>query len=107
MIDFVIKQGDTLPILEAAFTDSVGAIDLTNASVDFFYRLKNSTSTPVSGNMTVTDPLAGEATYFWTTGDTITPGMYVGEFVVTFPTTKQLSFPTDSFIVFEVVKDIN
>lgn len=108
MIDFAIKQGDLLPTLEATFTDTNGPIDLTNASVVFYYKLKNSSlATPATGVMSVSTPTSGIATYIWASGETVTPGTYIGEFVVTFPNTKQLSFPTDSFLVFEVVKDIN
>jgi hypothetical protein len=106
MADFVIKKGDRLPALRIEFSDSRGPIDLTGCSILFNYRKKKN-GTLISRNVAIEDASAGVAQYLWQTDDTSEVGVYSAEFIVTFPDSRQLTFPSDSFLIFEIVTEIS
>jgi hypothetical protein len=107
MIDFSIKKNDTLPALKLQFkNDNSVPINLSGCSIVFNYRLRQSNSFVVSRSVPVEDPLNGIAQYVWVNGDTDNLGVYIGEFVITFPSGKELTFPEDTYIIFEVVDNV-
>jgi hypothetical protein len=89
------------------FTNESGAVNITNSSVYFCRKLRNSTISPTSGAMTIENATGGIARYDWAAGDTNTPGIYSAEFAITFSDGRQLTFPNDGFMLFEIAKDIN
>lgn len=98
--DFIIKQGDTLPILTDTLTYSNGdAVDLTEATVQFVLRSQNAPAPTVNAAATVTDASTGSIEYLWSAADTAAPGLYEGTWIVTFPDSAgQMSFPTDGYL---------
>lgn len=113
MADFNLKRGDTAPALIATLKDRDGnPVNLTSATVQFVMRATDavSGSTPlISGPMAVaTDQQAnrGQVTYQWVTGDTDLPGSFAAEFVVTWPSGHEQTFPTTGFATVQVNDDL-
>jgi BppU N-terminal domain len=99
-VDFAIKGGDTLPVLETLLTDSTGApIDLTGASAILFQMaLDGATELTVAADaIIIGDATNGTVQYAWAPGDTAIPGSYNACFTVAYPTGNQ-TFPSDDFI---------
>ena len=105
MSDFVIKQGDTSPALEATLTDGAGdPFDITGATVTFHMTAvgNEGTNQPVvDADATVVDAGAGVVQYDWAPGDTADSGVYSAEFEVTYNSGVTETFPNDGY--FEVV----
>lgn len=103
MSSFIIKTGDTLPALEAVLSNSLGPVDLTAASaVKLVLREAGNDGDLVFKKAAafVSPRTAGTVKYSWASGDTATPGRYVGEFEVTFNDGTIQTFPTaDKFPV--------
>jgi hypothetical protein len=107
MSDFYLKKGDLLPILSVEVKDYSGSvIDLSGCTVAFNYRLRSGEDITTRVAV-VEDAAAGVVQYEWESDDTATEGVYVGEFVVTFSSGKQLTFPQDTTLVYEIVSDIS
>lgn len=101
--DFFIKSGDTQPPIEAILEDSLGPINLSGAIVRWKMRLQG-TLTPLKVNAlaTVVAPLIGSVRYAWTQPDTDTPGIYEGEWEVTFANSSVLTFPNFRHLLVQV-----
>ena len=103
----MIKQGDTLPLLEAQILKADGsALVLTGASVSFrMWRLNSrpAGSYFVDAAATIVDAATGRVRYSWQTGDTATVGQYAAEFVVVFPDLRQQTVPTEGYLAVSVV----
>lgn len=89
MTAFAIKQGDSLPVLEATITKADGtALDLTDAtSVTFRMRAVNARAAgtfKVNAAATFVDKPNGVVRYTFLPANTDTPGQYAGEFVIAF-----------------------
>lgn len=99
MPDFVIKQGDSLPVLSDTLTYSTGgAVNLTGASVNFVMRAQTSNTTTTNVAATVVSPTAGTVQYTFTAIDTATTGEYMANWVVTFAGGQVMTFPTDGYL---------
>lgn len=108
MIDFYIKRGDMLPALRVTLQDADGeVIDLTDASVEFNYQLRNPEGAVVSRTAVVYDAENGIIEYYWVADDTSTVGIYNAEFVVTFDDDSEMTFPARGPFVFEILDDIS
>ena len=60
-------------------------INLTGATVRFFFRHADSATAAVSGStMNVTDATNGKVEYRWAVGDLATPGNYIAELRISF-----------------------
>lgn len=107
MSAFSIKQGDTLPVLEATITKADGsALDLTNATAVVF-RMRNVNARPagtfkVNAAATFVDKPNGIVRYTFTAADTNAPGSYAGEFVVSFGGDQQ-TVPTVGYLAVSVL----
>lgn len=102
-VNFYIKQGSRLPILQVALLDGEkDAVDLTTASTVKFSMVANDSTTPKVSlqTATVTDATNGEVEYAWGASDTDTEGDYYGEFLVTWGDGKQERFPSQMDIPF-------
>ena len=107
MIDFYLKKGDVLPVIRMELQDSnSNAVNLSGAAVAFNYKLRTS-GTIINRSSSVESDISGICQYTWVTGDTQVPGVYMGEFVVSFSNGKQMTFPPGNPIIFEVVDDIS
>lgn len=102
---FTIKQYNTLPLLEATLLDSDSQpVNLTNASVFFTMRSRDTDSLVVDGAAIIIDRPAGKVAYPWISADTATAGAYHGEFVVTYQGGGIESFPNSNYIEINVVR---
>lgn len=108
MIDFYLKKGDLVPILSVALQDADGeVVDLTDASIRFNYQLRYPEGDIVSRTPVIYDADNGIVEYYWEAADTATPGVYNGEFVVTFSDSTEMTFPSRGPFVFEILDDIS
>ena len=106
---FYIKSGDQAPGLGALLQYADGtAQDLTGATVVFNMRLKGSVTPKVDEQaVTLVTLLTGEVLYNWSAADTDTPGTYEGEFAVTLPDTRTVTFPNDGYIPIEITAEVS
>lgn len=106
--DFVLKSGDNLPELDAVLLDSHGEpVDLTGATATFTWRPITGTSLDnQTVNATVVSAADGTVKVSWTAQDLEQPGVFWGEFKVTFSGGEILSFPNDRHLRFRVVQDL-
>ena len=111
MADFTIKRNDLLPVLEAVLKDADGQpVDLTDAvSCAFHMRLESDQSMAIEDGVCSfdADRLTGKVIYAWVTDDTGTEGTYLGEFEVTWPTSKLQSYPSIGYIDIVIVEDLS
>ncbi len=108
MIDFYLKKGDSLPVLRLSLEDSNGdVVDLTDATVAFNYRLRYPEGTVINRSADIYDITGGVVEYYWLSGDVATPGIYNGEFVVTYDGVQEMTFPVKGPFVFEILEDIS
>jgi hypothetical protein len=103
---FNIRQGDLLPVIEAACVQGNGAaLDLTTATGVTFrmWRRASPSTLKVEGVAQVVDGPNGVVRYLWAGTDTDAPGVYNAEFVVTFPGPKPQTLPTVGHITVNVL----
>ena len=107
MSEFFLKKVDVLPVLQAELLDDAGVIDLSNVTgVYFNYRPKYASTGTIKRTGFVASAVSGIVEYDWTTGDTTTPGVYYAEWIIYFQSNKQMSFPNDDYITFEIVNTL-
>lgn len=107
--EFFLKKLDVLPVLQSQLSDDVGFIDLSSATgVYFAYRPRYLDSGAVTSIKlgSIVSAVSGIVQYTWTTGDTITPQVYLGEWIVNFSGNQQMTFPNDSYITFEIASGL-
>lgn len=99
---FWIKVGDRLPTLDATLIedDTQTVIDLTAANtVTFSMKKPGEAAAKVdAAAATFVDKVAGQVRYEWGASDTDTPGRYNGEFVVTWSSGEETTFPNHDYI---------
>jgi hypothetical protein len=101
--DWVIKQGDSLPVFTDTLTLSDGSIpNLAGATLSFVARNAAAVPLTLTGTATITDPTTGAVEYAPTATDTATPGTYRASWVVTFADTSQMTFPTVGYLALEI-----
>lgn len=93
---FVIKRGDRDPSMVATLTDSGAAVDLTTATS---VRIVGTRHGVVVVDVNQAGPGAanGEVTLDWPVGSTDLLGLILFEYVVTWPSGKEQTFPNDGF----------
>lgn len=94
MSTFVIKRGDRDPALEATLTDDGAALDLTTATS---IRAVGHRAGVLVFDRVVTGDANGVVTMSWQEGDTDEIGYILVEFVVTWPSGREQTFPHDGF----------
>lgn len=108
--NFSIGENDRLPPLVVTLLDGDGNIvDLTAAtSVAFHMVTEDRATTKVNAAATINSPATdGEVQYDWVSADTDTPGLYLGEWEVTFTSGKKETFPNRRFkYLIEVVEEL-
>jgi len=107
--DFVIKQNDTRPVLEAQLLNADGTpINLTNCTVKFFMvSISASGGQPkVNASCAIIDAVNGKVRYSWQAADTSDYGDYKAEFQITFPDGSIQTVPNDGYLIISVVKEI-
>lgn len=111
--DFFIKEGDTMPAIEARLLSDGEPVDLTDAYVVFNME-HISQDTQVQGQCTVEDdPEGGNVAYIWKNGDTDESGTYEAEFLVDYDYPESLdefeadeSFPPDRLLRIEISRGL-
>ena len=110
---FKVKKGDTGRDLVMILKGGDGTVqDLTGATVRFSMRRVGQAARKVDNQpATIDSPAtAGKVRYLWAAADVDTPGFYQGEFVVTLPNAKQITFPSDDapndFVEVVVLEDV-
>lgn len=104
--EFTIKQGDTLPALNASLEDSSGnPVDLTGATILFRMRKVGAAALTVEAAAVIVSATGGTVRYNWQTGDTATPGSYEAEFRCTLPSGIE-TVPNANNIGIEVVPSV-
>jgi len=107
MHDILIKRGDQLPAIQSVLSDSTGVVDLTNATVDFIWKLRNVTGhVPKTGSATVVDETNGIVKYSWAANDVSGAGMFNAEWQVTFSDNRTMTFPNNGYFLFEIMQDL-
>jgi hypothetical protein len=109
MADFTIKQNDTYPPILTTVSDAAGPIDLTDATVEFWFR------NPVTGVVrhaaaTVLDQSGeskGKVQYDWVVGDTAMKGGFLFEVRVMFGGSLRMTLPIDGYFTLAVIDDID
>jgi len=100
------KQNDTKPIF-SYLEDSVGRIDLTNATGVVFNMRDLAGTVKVSrGACTIVTASQGYVKYEFLAADTDTAGIYKGEFEVTYSGGEIETHPEDSYIPIKIIDDI-
>jgi hypothetical protein len=124
-MSFVIKAGDTSPALVVTLSNDSGVVDLTGATVTFSMRRREETDREAwtenpdvfpspSGPLVVSSqpatvvspPSNGQVQYGWASGDTATPGRYIGAFKVTIGG-KAATYPSVGFIDIKILPNLN
>ncbi len=101
-----IKEGDTLPILEAILRTESGIVNLTGVVNVYLSYKKIDSENIIKREAQIIDAVSGKVQYEWLEADTLTEGRYLAEFEVHFPAGKKLTFPNQGYFSFEVVKDL-
>lgn len=105
--NWVIKQGDTLPLFTDTLTLSDGTVpDMSGATVQFVIRNAQMTPVSLSGIASIVEPSTGAVQYAPTATDTSSPGSYYTSWIVTFPSGDQMTFPTIGYESLEVEPSI-
>ncbi len=109
MIDFYLKKGDTLPVFRAELLDADdNPVNINNSLITLHYTLRYPGSTVNTRSMDIVNPVSGLVQYTFTTGDTLTPGLYTAEIVATFTgTSQEMTFPPGSNLLLQVTEDIS
>src|SRR5437016_4330497 len=113
MSTFVIKQGDLAPAIIALAEDSTGKLsDLTGTTIEF--HMEDRTVDPpvvklrATGSYGPDGPASAEMAYYWQSGDTIVPGVYHAEFLVSYPGTPRQpeTYPNNDDIIINIVRNL-
>jgi hypothetical protein len=98
---FVLKAGDTLPVIRVQIVSTFGAADLTDAVVTFrWWPAGCGCQAPemvFEAVATIEDAPKGIVSYAWVNGDTDVPNTYACEWVVE-QGGKQFTAPNDSAV---------
>jgi hypothetical protein len=106
---FFLLQNDRLPVLQTQLSDSVGYVDITSGTPVFYWRLRGRPSG--SGLYSGIGTVIGSATtglvqYAWGTGDVANGGVYAGRWKINFANGQPMSFPNDSYFMFELTNNL-
>lgn len=108
MPDFVLKQHDRLPSIQAIFTSGGQAVDLTTATgVQFIMRPLQGGPVKVASPAVIVNAAGGVVRYDWLAADTDTAGSYQAEWQVTWADGKPQTFPTQSYHTVDVLADLD
>ena len=104
MADITLKAGDLEPPITATITGSDGAgVNLSTATSVAFRIMNAMTGIEVfSRACTVDNAATGLVHYDWVSGDTDVYGLYLGEFVVTWPTARPQTYPSKSYLLISI-----
>lgn len=111
--EFLIKQNDTLPVLQVCLfgKGNLGqreVMSLTGATAVTFSMVdKCGDYAVMSQTAQITNMTAGTIQYSWSSNDTVEAGTYKGEFEITYTGGGKMSIPQIGGIPIRIVEDIN
>lgn len=110
---FHMKRGDTAPDLLVKLVDFLEDgtpedVNITSATVAFNMELRKAGSQPTisAAPAVIVESNPAVIKYVWSNGDTDDPGLYKGEFVVSFSNGKVMTYPRKGFIPIKIDDDI-
>lgn len=102
MSDLFIKQIDRLPVYQENILDTNGSyLNLSSLTTGYFIYKPYYSGTPVTGAAELISAASGLLQHSWTSGDVATPGLYMGEWRLSFSSGER-TYPMDGFITFEI-----
>jgi hypothetical protein len=106
--EFLMKQGDLLPLLAYALVMPDGTpADLDGADVFFnMARASDGVTVLARAPVTVPDPASNEVVYEWQPADTEDAGRFNAEFEVVFANGRPLTFPARGYIPIVISPDL-
>jgi hypothetical protein len=111
--DFNLRQGDTSSLLARTLRDELAdPVDLEGASVRFHMtsiaggepKVDEAAANEQVGNGS--DGSKGKVEYAWQADDTDTPGLFLGEFQVTFANGKVQTFPNNRYLLIRITAQL-
>jgi len=107
MSDFVIKEGDRDPAIEATLERDGSPYDLSDARrVDIVIGALRDPPI-VDAQTTITDAADGTVRYIWQLGDTDEPGTYRTEWIVTTPSGAEATFPDAGYEIVTIQPEVS
>lgn len=110
MADFSIKAHDLMPSIQVGLSVGGQPLDLSAATgVRFIMKATGGAGavTVAAAATIVAPPSAGNVRYDWVAGDTDTPGLYQGEWEITWPGPKKQTAPTTTYHSIEILADLD
>jgi len=107
MSDFYLKKSDILPAIRAHLSDSNGYVNLSGSNCFFIYKDMRATGSAVTGTATIVSAISGLVEYAWASGASPGVGTYYAEWRAGLPGGKQMSFPNDGHISFQIFDSLS
>jgi hypothetical protein len=101
---FHLKRGDTSPALRYVLDPAT--VDLSGAAVVFQWRQRGSATTFARAATVVTATGTPTVQHGWEAADTVTAGLFEGEFKVTFAGGAIETYPNEGFIDIRINEDV-
>lgn len=99
-----IKRNDTRDAIKATLSNESGPVDLTAATVRFLMSKRGTVK--VDRQAELQDAPNGVVWMTFETGDTDETGLFQAEFEVTFTDGRIETFPSDGFILVNIINDL-
>jgi len=106
MADYVIKQGDTGPDIEATLSNADGAENLSGASVKCIIRPTSGGAAIVDAAASIVEAASGTVKYVLQEGDTDDAGDYLVEWEVTFSGGTIQTYPNDGYQTLLITREL-
>lgn len=104
MMTTTLKRGDTKSALKATLSNEVGVTNLTGCTVNFVMAKRGSVK--INRLAEIRDAGNGIVWFTFETGDTDITGVYEAEFKVEFSDGRKETFPSDSYILINIIDDL-
>jgi hypothetical protein len=106
--DLIVRQGDTLPILNATIVDNnANVVNLTGCTVLFVMRAITAATPTTTATATIVSPTSGTVLYSWVTADTATAGVYACTFQVTTTSSgATYTYPNDGYLEVSIEQNL-
>jgi len=105
-LEYIIKQNDTLPVLEAQLLNEDGTpINLVLCGVHFHMKTLDGKKL-INRPAEIIDNEAGKVKVAWQEGDTSKVGLYKCEFEIVFTDSTVLTIPNDGYFFVRIVNEI-
>jgi transcriptional/translational regulatory protein YebC/TACO1 len=103
-VTITIKRNDTRDAIKATLSNESGPVNLTGATVRFLMSRRGSIK--VNRQAQIQDTVAGIVWMVFEQGDTDEQGLFQAEFEVSFSDGRIETFPSDGFILIDIINDL-